>query len=142
MQHPARRSTILAAAILVAFAIAACSSPAGAAPGSITPTVSEAEATEMATNAFEALNDGDYAAWSRDWSASMKAAIKESDFLAFRQSVLDQLGAYEAIEKVELTSVKPGTYRYVFTLSFENGTGVIGLGFADGSDEVVGVHVG
>jgi hypothetical protein len=56
-----------------------------AAQGSVTSRLSLAQAAEIAENALQAYNAGDYAVWSRDWSDAMKAAIKERDFMAFRE---------------------------------------------------------
>ena len=121
--------------------LAAACSPTSAAPTGA-PLVSEARATEIATNALEALNAGDYAGYSRDWSETMKAAIKEQDFLRFRDAVLANVGHYVSIESVARSSVKPGTYRYTFTVRFERGSSTLAFGFRDGGTKVEGVFAG
>lgn len=133
------RSTLLNLSIgaVVVVAIAACGPAAGSDPG--LRTVDQERATEMAQDALQALNDGDYAGYSEHWSDEMKAAIKEADFLAFRDQVMANLGEYVSIEDVELTSVAEGTYRYVFTVAFERGEADLAFGFHEGSNQVQGV---
>jgi Protein of unknown function (DUF3887) len=123
---------------LVIVAIGACSSTSAAPP--INPAVTEARATEIATNALTAFNDGDYAGWTRDWSATMKNAISESDFLAFRDQVIDAKGRFVEIEGVALGSSKPGTYRYTFTVAFENASAKVAFAFVGDGTVVDGVH--
>jgi hypothetical protein len=123
---------------LAIVAILACS-PTSAAPPT-TPVVTEARATEIATNALTAFNDGDYAGWTRDWSATMKNAIGESDFLAFRDQVIGTKGRFVQIDGVALGSSKPGTYRYTFTVAFEKGSANVAFAFVGDGTVVEGVH--
>ncbi len=137
------RNNSLATAIvsLAVVTLVACASAVGSDPGSGNRTVDEARATELAQRALEALNAGDYAGWSEHWSDDMKAAVKEENFLAFREQVMTNLGPFVAIEGVETTSVEPGTYRYIFTLTFERGDTKLAFGFVEGSDLIHGVFV-
>jgi hypothetical protein len=134
------RLTRIAGLALTVAAIAACS--VSAAPtASVIPSVDEARARQIAENALDALNRGDFTTYSRDWSPTMKAAIGEKNFQAFREQIVASLGRYVSIESVALSSTKPGTYRYTFTLRFERGTGKLAFGFVDGGTLVEGVFV-
>ena len=132
------RILIITGVVIVSLSLAACgaSADAGAAPS---PSVDEATAVEMARNALEGFNARDYVAWSRDWSDTLRSAIDESAFLAFHDQAVAQLGAYVAIEDAVLTSVKPGTHRWVFTVRFDRATATLSFGFVDGRTEVEGV---
>lgn len=122
----------------LAAALAACSS-VGAAPATSEPPVDEATATAMAVNALEGYNAGDYAVWARDWSDLMTGAIKEADFLAFREQAMSSKGRFVAIEAVAYQQPRPGVHRYTFTVRFEKLTGSIWFGWLDGSRQIEGV---
>jgi hypothetical protein len=124
--------------LLTGVVLVACASGQGNPPPSGV-LVTEAEAVEMADAALIGLNDGDYDAWSADWSDAMKSAIGEEAFLAFREQVLSANGAYRSITDVALSSVEQGTYRYTFTVAFEHGEDEIAFAFADGGRLVEGV---
>lgn len=134
-------SLLFAASLLIAsLSIAACSSSQSPA-GSPVTSIDEATVTEMARHALDAFNAGDYAAWSRDWSDTLRAAIDESAFLAFREQALGQLGKYISIEATTLTSVKAGTHRWVFTVRFEEATATLSFGFVNGRTAIEGVNL-
>ena len=65
--------TTLFVLLIVAVLVAACGG-APASDGEVTSALTEAEATAIAENALNALNVGDYAAWSRNWDDSLKGA--------------------------------------------------------------------
>lgn len=135
------RTSILAAGLLVlGLLVAACGSAPATSPAP-TETVDEARATEIASAAFEAFNAGDYAGWSRDWSTTMKTAIPEDAFRAWRASAVEQLGSYVSLGKPTRSSKQPGTTRWSFQVTFERGTASIGFAFVDGRAEVEGVFV-
>jgi hypothetical protein len=111
--------TALFALLIAALVASACGS-ASAETGEVTSVFTEAEATSIAENALNALNSGDYAAWSRDWDDSMKSAINEDAFQQYREQVLSQIGQYQSILSVEMTpSKQAGSVRWVFTCQFE-----------------------
>lgn len=83
--------TALFVLLLIAVLAAACGS-APADDGKVTSVLSEAEATAIAENALNALNSGDYAAWSHDWDDSVKGAINEEAFPQYREQALAQTG--------------------------------------------------
>lgn len=135
------RIVTLAAVLAATLAAAACglAEPA-AAPPAPTSRLTEAQAAEMAENALQALNSGDYAAWSRDWSDTMKAAIKDADFQAFRQEFRQIYGDYVSLEKLELTPGQaPGTIRWAATGQFANGRARLNFAFFSDSDKIDGV---
>ena len=137
MTRQLRLIVLIALAVLAIGAYSAFSTTSAAAPSG--RAVDEGHATEIATNALNAFNAGDYAGWTRDWSAAMKGAIKEADFLAFRDQLIAAKGKFVAIERVDVGSNKPGTYRYTFTVAFELGSARLGFAFAGDSASVEGV---
>ena len=128
---------LAAIAVLAIGAYSLTNTTTAAAPAE--RAVGEVQATEIATNALNGLNAGDYAAWTRDWSESMKSAIKEADFLAFRDQLVAAKGKFVAIDDVTVASNKPGTYRYSFTVAFEQGTATLGFSFVGDSPKFEGV---
>ncbi|HEU0236131.1 MAG TPA: alpha/beta fold hydrolase [Candidatus Limnocylindrales bacterium] len=132
----------LALATALATTIAACAGTAdGANPTPGAPSVDATRVTEIADVAFPALNSGDYAAWTAAWSDAMKGAIGPDAFEQFRSGVIANLGGYVSHGKPTLSSVKSGTYRWTFEVTFEKGTGAIAFAFFDGSSVVDGIHV-
>lgn len=65
------RLLVVAGLVIASLSLAACSSSPDPAT-TITPSVDEATATGMARNALDGFNAGDYAAWSRDWSDTLR----------------------------------------------------------------------
>lgn len=121
--------------------LAACAGTAGGAQPTPAPTVDAARADEIASNAFAALNSGDYAAWSRDWSHTMKGAIDATAFRQFRDGIAANVGAYVSHGEPVLSSTQQGTYRWTFRVTFERGEASIAFAFFDGSAVVDGVFV-
>lgn len=112
--------TALFALLIIAVLASACGS-APADDSKVTSVLTEAEATTIAENALNALNSGDYAAWSRDWDDSMKSAIDEKAFLQYREQALAQAGRFQSILSVEMgPSKQADSVRWVFTCQFEN----------------------
>lgn len=135
-QQHGRAAWILGGAIVLTLLVSACSQD----QTSVGSPVSEEEVTEMAENALEAFNDADYASWSRDWSDTMKAAIGDDAFLAFRDQAHAQLGNYVAINDVTGSQGEdPGTYRWTFDVEFENSSHIMWFGFKEGSKLIEGV---
>jgi hypothetical protein len=126
--------------VSLAAALAACGTTTAAPAGGSNPPVDEAQATAIARNALEGYTSGDYAVWARDWSDLMTGAIKEADFLAFREQFLSRTGAFVAIESVTYAETKPGVHRYTFTVRFEKLTADVWFSWFDGSPKVEGVQ--
>lgn len=116
------RFSILFVLLAAALMTAACGSAADAPQGQAQSILSPEEASSLIDTALQALNSGDYSAWSRDWADDMKAAIKDTDFQAYREQVLAQYGQYVAIESIE---IQPGQnadrVRWVAIADFEKG---------------------
>jgi hypothetical protein len=94
--------------------------------GTVGPTVSLKvtgdQAGQIARNALEAYNSGDYSAWSRDWSANMKGAIGEREFLAVRERLIDRYGRCASISNAMLEpSPRSGYVRWAFTAECQSG---------------------
>lgn len=138
MTTTAFRKLVLAAAVIALLVVAAC----GSAPsGQVTSALSEDQARAIAEEALTGLNAGDYAAWSRSWDDSMKAAIQEADFLAYREGVLAEYGQYVNIESVSLQPAKTaGNVRWDFVANFEQGKLLITFVFAADGQQVVGIN--
>ncbi len=132
------RTAALPIALALGLLLAACS---GASPSDAPPAVDERRAVEIATNALAAFNAADYAGWSRDWSDTMRTAIPQEAFQAWRASVVDQLGRFVSLGSPTRSSRQPGTYRWSFPVDFERGTATIGFAFAGGAPLVEGVFV-
>lgn len=126
----------LIAVAAVVIVLAAC----GATSTSVGSPISEEDAVQMAENALEAFNGGDYAAWSRDWSETMKSAIDEEAFLSFREQFHAALGDYTAITDVTgAPGADSGTYRWTFDVQFERDDYRMWFGFKEGSRLIEGV---
>lgn len=111
--------TTLFVLLIVAVLVAACGGTP-ASDGEVTSALTEAEATAIAENALNALNTGDYAAWSRDWDNDLKGAINEEAFLQFREQALGQVGQFQSILSAEMApSPRADSVRWVFTCQFE-----------------------
>jgi hypothetical protein len=90
--------------------------------GSIRSGLTEAQATEIAENAMKGLREGNYAVWSRDWTDTMKGAIKEEGFLSYREQVIANYGEYQSIASIEqIQSQTKGYVRWSIIANFEKG---------------------
>lgn len=136
-RHPA--APVLAFG-LMGLILAACG--AAAPSQSVTSPVSQDEALAMSQQMLEAYNDGDYAAWSADWSQVMKEAIPEDAFAAFRSETMANAGGFDEIESI---SSRPGdaagVVRWESNARFENGTYVFMIAFKEGSRLIEGVNL-
>jgi hypothetical protein len=129
------------AALALALALAACGPLSAAAPvPPDAPSVDATKATEIAEQALDAFNSGDYASWSEHWDAAMKGAIKEADFQAARAELMGTLGSYVSHGTPTLTSKTPETFRWSFPVTFEKATATFALAFRNGTTEVTAVR--
>jgi len=114
--------TTLFVVFILAILASACASVSNAPRGEARSVLTQEEATSMIDSALQALNTGDYAAWSKDWADDMKTAIKDPDFQDYRQQVVTQYGEYVALESIE---IQPGQnadrVRWVAIADFEKG---------------------
>jgi hypothetical protein len=135
----------LAIAVLLLMVAGCTTAPAGqtataSSTEPVTSTLSEEQATGIAENALQAYNAGDYAAWSRDWSDTMKGAIKEANFLSFREQLMESHGRYQSIASMELMpGQNPGFVRWVAIANFERGQVRFGFGFPENGSQIEGV---
>ncbi len=130
-----RRLGVLALFLALSI-LAACAQSSAAVPSPVT----EEQAIEMAERALEGFNDGNYAAWSGDWSPEMKAAIDEASFLSFREQAHALLGDYVEIAGVTgAAGSAAGTVRWTFDIQFERGPYRMWFGFKEGSPLIEGV---
>lgn len=114
------KPTTLFVLLLVVVLASACG---GSAPeGEAVSVLGQEEATAIVENAMQGLADGDYTAWSRDWSDTMKSAIPEKAFLDYRSQVTAQYGQFVSIESVTVEpGKKQGYVRWAAVCNFENG---------------------
>ena len=135
------RLTTLFALLIATMIAAACgSAPADVPQGKAQSVLSQEEASTLIDRALQALNTGDYAAWSRDWADDMKAAIKDKDFQSYRDQVVAQYGQYVALESIE---IQPGTnvdrVRWVVVADFEKGKIKYTFSFLPDGKQVKGI---
>ena len=126
--------------IAAVTAVACGSAPANALQGKAESVLSQDEASTLIDNALQALNTGNYAAWSRDWADDMKAAIKDEDFQSYRDQVVAQYGQYVALESIE---IQPGSQadrvRWVVVADFEKGKIKYTFSFLPDGKQVKGI---
>jgi hypothetical protein len=127
--------------LFIAILATACSSSANsAAQGETISALSQAEATAMIDSAMQGFNTGDYAVWSRDWDAAMKAAIKDADFQSYRSQVVARYGSYLSLESVEmLPGLNEGFVRWSAVVNFEKGKMKFTFGYMNDGREIKGV---
>ena len=126
---------------IVALSIAACGTPSDSAPqGKAQSVLSQDEASTLIDSALQALNTGDYAAWSRDWADDMKAAIQGADFQEYRSQVVAQYGQYLTLESIEIQpGSQPDRVRWVVVADFEEGKIKYTFSFLPDGKQVKGI---
>lgn len=130
--------TTLFILLIVAVIASACGSSAP--QGEAVSVLSQEEATAIVENAMQGLADGDYAAWSRDWSEAMKSAIPEKAFLDYRNQLTAQYGQFVSIESVTVEpGKKQGYIRWAAVCNFENGRIKFNFSFANDGRLIEGV---
>jgi hypothetical protein len=118
----ARLTTLFVLWIVAVIAAACGSAPADAGLGTAESVLSHEEASALIDRALQALNTGDYAAWSQDWADDMKAAIRDKDFQSYREQVVAQYGQYLALESIEIQpGINTDRVRWVAVADFEKG---------------------
>ena len=133
--------TTLFVLLIVAVFVTACGASSSDVPqGEAVSVLTQEEATAMIDSALQALNTGDYAAWSRDWDDDMKAMISEKAFQDYRSQVLAAYGQYVSLESVEIQpGVNKGYVRWVAIANFEKGKIKFAFGFPNDSRLIKGV---
>lgn len=126
--------------VLLIITVLASACGGSAAEGEAVSVLTQEEATEIAENAMQGLANGDYAAWSRDWSDTMKGAIPEKAFLDFRKQVTGQYGQFVSIESVIMEpGKKQGYVRWAALCNFENGKVKFNFSFENDGRLIEGV---
>ncbi len=120
-------------ASLTLTALAACGPQATAA-------VSEADVTTLAEEKMQALNDGDYATFTADFSDVLVGAIPEDSFQDLRETILGASGRFESVTGLRLTNAKtPGYVNYSITCQFEEEEVLLTLVYAVDGEQVEGI---
>jgi hypothetical protein len=132
--------TTLFVLLIVALLSVACGSANSAPQGQAVSILTEDEASALIDNALQALNTGDYAAWSQDWADDMKAAIQDKDFQSYRDQVVAQYGQYVALESIEIQpGINPDRVRWVAVADFEKGKIKYTFSFLPDGKQVKGI---
>jgi hypothetical protein len=130
--------TTLFVLLIVAVLASACGG--SSTQGEAASVLTQAEATEIAENAMQGLADGDYTAWSRDWSDAMKNGISEKAFLDYRSQLTAQYGQFVSIESVTMEpGKKQGYVRWAAICNFENGKVKFNFSFENDGRLIEGV---
>lgn len=133
--------TTLFVLLTIAVIAAACGpAPADTPQGKAESVLSQQEASSLIDGALQALNTGDYAAWSQDWADDMKAAIKDADFQEYRNQVVTQYGQYLALESIEIQpGMQSDRVRWVVVADFEKGKIKYTFSFLPDGKQVKGI---
>ncbi len=120
---------------------AACSATAGKEPqGSTVSALTQEEAAAIIDTAMQGYKDGNYTAWSSNWSDAMKNAISEKDFLGFRTQLNDQVGQLVSIGLPEISpGARQGYVRWSTVCTFEKGKVRFNFSFSSDGKLVEGV---
>ena len=130
---------LVALSVIAVFA-SACGSPGNVPQGEAVSVLSQEDARAMIDSALQAINSGDYAAWSRDWDADMKAAIQDKDFQSYREQVVAQYGQYVSLESLEMQpGLQKGYVRWIAIAGFEKGKIKFTFGFPNDGRLIKGV---
>ncbi|MCA9598536.1 MAG: DUF3887 domain-containing protein [Myxococcales bacterium] len=105
------KKTLLALA--AGFALTACGGTAESSNG-----VSREEAQGQAEGALLALDAGDYAQFSRDFSPTLLEALPEKNFAELRHRLEETSGHFQSVESLSEVS-DPGYATFEMTASFE-----------------------
>ena len=126
--------------LLVAILAFACGNASSVPQGKAVSVLTQEEASTMIDSALQAINSGDYAAWSQDWADDMKAAIPDPDFQEYRQQVIAQYGQYIALESIK---IGPGQnvdrVRWIVVANFEKGKIKYSFSFLPDGRQVKGI---
>jgi hypothetical protein len=105
-----------------------------------TATVSEAHVTALAEEKMQALNNGDYAAFTADFSEVLAGAIPETNFQDLRETILGASGRFESVTGLRLTNARTSGYvNYIVTCQFEEEEVLLTLVYAVDGEQVEGI---
>ena len=99
------------------------------------------QATDIGLNAIKALDQGDYKAYTRDFTVMMKSVVPEKDFMAYHETAQQNLGKFVNFEKVEQVPAETeGFIRWQYTCVFEKGKMLLSLVFKENGRRIESVH--
>jgi hypothetical protein len=105
-----------------------------------TAAVSEAYVTTLAEEKMQALNNGDYAAFTADFSEVLAGAIPETNFQDLRETILGASGRFESVTGLRLTNARTSGYvNYIVTCQFEEEEVLLTLVYAVDGEQVEGI---
>jgi hypothetical protein len=108
----------------------------------LSTAVTRTEATAMAENLLAGFDAGDYAAFTRDWSTTLRKGIKETDFLVFRDELMRTSGTFASISDVSLSEADtPGHIKYVFATEFDKGPVTLTITLRRNGEKVEGIFM-
>jgi hypothetical protein len=94
----------------------------------------------LAENKMQAFNEGDYVTFCQDFSAQLKEAFTEENFISFRETVLDSSGRFETITNSRISRTQDRNYvAYIFSTKFEEEDVALTLVYAIDGDQVEGI---
>jgi hypothetical protein len=102
------------------------------------PPPTKAEATLVAETMLVALNEGDYATFSSEFSPDMLNEMDRQTFSRWRAPLIAETGDFVEITTIKkVTASNPDATRYVFRASFENDDSVqFAIVFAAGTQAI------
>jgi hypothetical protein len=105
-----------------------------------TAAVSEAYVTTLAEEKMQALNDGDYATFTADFSDVLIGAIPEDSFQDLQETILRASGRFESVTGLRLTNARTSGYvNYIVTCQFEEEEVLLTLVYAVDGEQVEGI---
>jgi hypothetical protein len=119
---------VLAGALVI---LSACAAPQ---PAGLT----DEQVSALTENALTALNEGDYARFTQDFSGEMLAAIPEEQFVQLRDMVQASSGDFISIGKPTMTNAQ-GYAVYRFPCQFDLEEVTVTITFKINGDKVEGL---
>ncbi len=133
MQFHRTTLILILLASLTLAALAACGPQA-------TAVVSEAYVTTLAEEKMQALNNGDYAAFTADFSEVLVNAISEENFKDVRETILGASGRFESVTGLRLANARAAGYvNYIVTCQFAEEEVLLTLVYAVDGEQVEGI---
>ena len=105
-----------------------------------TAALSQEAIQNLAQEKMEAINSGDYEAFTAGVSDVLQRAIPEEDFLSLRETILETSGQFEAITGSRIADARTQGYvSYIFTCQFEEENVQLTMVYAIDGDQVEGL---
>lgn len=130
-----RRTTLVLIMLtfLTLTALAACRPQATAA-------VSEAYVTALAEEKMQAVNRGDYAIFTTDFSEVLADAIPEASFQDLRETILEASGRFESVTGLRIANARTSGYlNYIVACQFEEEEVLLTLVYSVDGEQVEGI---